>query len=386
MRILMLVATSVATDTRVLREAGALVDAGHTIHIIGKAVPPDFPVRTGITVTSAGQPPLSTQRTTALNPMQLCARWFLLPRVRARGFGLWSREAEAQARELEYDVVHAHDFTALALGAALATARGVPLIYDSHELWSGRQRQYRPTPLQDWRERRIEKHLGARAQAVITVGDGVAAALRKRYGWRHVSVVRNSFPMGVANASAPSVATAPQGLVYAGRIDAHRELETVIAASAALPVPVILVGPTDENWLARQQQALAGAAIDVRAPLDVDGVTALLRQQGMALVTHSDRFESYRLAMPNKLFHAVHAGVPVIASDAPAVRELVQRYELGQTYRIGDANDLARAVRDVVANYARYLSNVNAAARELSWETDAATLVGIYDEIGRAAG
>ena len=41
MRVLMLVATSVATDTRVLREAGTLVAAGHSVHIVGKDVPPD---------------------------------------------------------------------------------------------------------------------------------------------------------------------------------------------------------------------------------------------------------------------------------------------------------------------------------------------------------
>jgi hypothetical protein len=38
----MLVATSVATDTRVLREARALVSEGHEVQIIGKDVPQGF--------------------------------------------------------------------------------------------------------------------------------------------------------------------------------------------------------------------------------------------------------------------------------------------------------------------------------------------------------
>ena len=42
MRVLMLVATSLATDTRVLREATTLVAAGHQVHIIGKQVPTDW--------------------------------------------------------------------------------------------------------------------------------------------------------------------------------------------------------------------------------------------------------------------------------------------------------------------------------------------------------
>ncbi|MBU6213932.1 MAG: glycosyltransferase family 4 protein [Actinomycetales bacterium] len=425
MRILMLVATSVATDTRVLREASALVQAGHSVHIIGKAVPEGYAPPPGITVTSAGRPPLSSQRTTALGPMRAFLRWFLLPRVRARGFGLWAAQASHQAASLQFDAVHAHDFTALEAGAALAEQRAVPLVYDSHELWSGRQRQYRPTPLQDLRDRATEQRLGASAAAVITVGDGVAQALRQRYGWQHVHVVRNTFPLnsdgsatvGAAEESATqsiaesqfsrttlanhpadaALASAgsagehapmpqPKGLVYAGRVDAHRELETVIAAAHMLDLLVTLIGPADDGWLARHRDALQAAGVAVRPALPVDGVTALLREQGLALITHTDTFESYRLAMPNKLFHAVHAGVPMVASDAPAVKEIVDRYRLGQTYRIGDPADLARAVREVVTNYPGYLANIAAAAPELSWESDARTLMRVYDDIARAAG
>ena len=39
MRVLMLVATSLATDNRVLREATTLARAGHAVHVIGKQVP-----------------------------------------------------------------------------------------------------------------------------------------------------------------------------------------------------------------------------------------------------------------------------------------------------------------------------------------------------------
>ena len=259
-RILMLVATSVATDTRVLREASALVNAGHTVHIIGKAVPAGFQPPAGVIVSSAGRPPMSAGRpATSRNPVRSLLRWLMLPAVRSRGFGLWADEACALATGVDFDAVHAHDFTALEVGAQLAHARDVPLIYDSHELWSGRQRQYRPTPITDRKERALERRLGAQAVAVITVGEGVAAALRDRFHWPHVHVVRNTFPLAAAQPG--SAARSPAGIVYAGRIDAHRELETVIAASALLDLPVTLIGPADEGWLARHRDALRRAEI-----------------------------------------------------------------------------------------------------------------------------
>ena len=54
MKVLMLVATSVATDTRVLREARALAEAGHGVHIVGRSVPTDWTPPAGITVSSVG--------------------------------------------------------------------------------------------------------------------------------------------------------------------------------------------------------------------------------------------------------------------------------------------------------------------------------------------
>ena len=387
----MLVATSVATDTRVLREATTLVDAGHEVHVVGKDVPPDFVPPPGVTVSSAGASsvfrqagaPSSSGR--RLSSPQRLARWALLPQHRNQAFGSWARAAQDDARTREFDVVHAHDFTALEAGAALASQHGVPYVYDSHELWLGRQRQYRPTPLQDRRERAIESRLGQHASAVITVGDGVAAALRRDYGWDHVVVVRNTFPQRVDDGT--TLPARPSGLVYAGRVDAHRELETVLAAARMVPeLPVTLLGPSDDVWVGAHAADIAVSRATLAAPVPVAEVTAALRAAGLALVTHSDRFESHVLALPNKLFHAVHAGVPVVATDVPEMRRVVAQHGLGALYRAGDAADLARAFREVLDQHATYVTQVLAARSELSWQKDSERLVTLYATLGGGAG
>ncbi|NUU22678.1 MAG: glycosyl transferase family 1, partial [Streptomycetaceae bacterium] len=54
MNILMLVITTVATDTRVVREASTLAEAGHNVHIIGRGVPQEWLPPAGVTVSSVG--------------------------------------------------------------------------------------------------------------------------------------------------------------------------------------------------------------------------------------------------------------------------------------------------------------------------------------------
>ena len=111
--------------------------------------------------------------------------------------------------------------------------------------------------------------------------------------------------------------------------------------------------------------AITAAGATLRPAEPVAEVTLRLRRAGVALVTHSDRFESHRLALPNKLFHAVLAGVPVVATDVPELAAVVRAHSLGELYRPGDPQALSAAVRRVTSGYAARLAAVALARRDL---------------------
>jgi glycosyltransferase involved in cell wall biosynthesis len=386
----MLVVTPVSCDARVLREATTLVRSGHEVHVVGLGVPTGWVPPAGVTVASAGRParaavppvPRPAPRPGAApagrraRPLWWrAARWALLPEHRKHVLVRWEQQAYAAAARRDFDVVHAHDFDALALGDRIARERGVPLVYDSHDLWFGRPVVARPTPLRDARGRRREARLGARAAAVVTVGDGVAEALEKSYGWQGVRVVRNTFdPL-------PDGPRAPRRLLYAGRLAAHRDLEVVAAASTGLPVPVELVGPADETWLS----GFDPGAAQVQAAVAPAEVPWLMRSAGIAVVTLSDRWPDHRLALPDSLFQAVAAGVPVVATDVGELATLVRGYRLGALYRPGDAGSLALAVAAVLDRYDEYVTAVRAAARWLSWAADERILLDVYAGLAPAS-
>jgi len=370
-RVLMLVWTGVSTDTRVLREARTLVDAGYSVHIIGRAVPSNFVAPQGISVSSVGTPPAAQGRTRELNAVERAARWLLLPEHVGRRLAGWQRAALVEARGHEADVVHSHDFSALPVAAALAQEWGVPLVYDSHELWSGRPRVGRPTPWRARRHERLESTLGDRAQIVLTVGEGVAAALRDRYGWQDVRVVRNTFPRTQARDQRQGP---PTGAVYAGRIAPYRELEVIARASRSTDLPITLIGPADAQFVARFDPGRA----KIQDSLPADEVDAVLADAGLALVTHSDRWVNHRLALPNKLFHAVRAGVPIVATDVGELARIMREHDLGELYRPGDADDMVRAINRAVGRYEELQGRVRDAAGALSWEVDGRALVDAY--------
>ncbi|MBB6565986.1 glycosyltransferase [Kribbella sandramycini] len=383
MRVLMIAQSPIAGDSRILREATALADAGHTIHIIGRDVPEGFAIGSGITVESvsrssglrAGGGGLSVGHGRR-GPKVLAkrfGRWLLLPEHRNRTEKQWRMDATAAvAASGPFDVVHAHDFNTLELAAEFAERWQAVLVYDSHELWFDRALPGRPTPLWRARGRRFEAELAAKARVVFTVSDGIAARLRDR-GLADVRVIRNTFPRPDF---IPTPLDHPEGLLYAGRVGAGRDLPTVVGAARQLaPFKTVLMGSVDPNY------RLDLGTVEVVPERSIDEVDETLRSYGISLVTLTNTCENHRLALPNKLFHAVRAGVPVVAADLPELRSVVTAHDLGTLYQPGNPTSLANAVRALIDSYSTYTAGIRAAADELNWEHDAETLVTAYAEL-----
>jgi glycosyltransferase involved in cell wall biosynthesis len=220
----------------------------------------------------------------------------------------------------------------------------------------------------------VEGKLGATASAVVTVGDGVARELQAAYGWPSVDVVRNTFPL---RHSLPEPLAAPERLVYAGRLAAYRELEVVAQASRRVALPITALGPGDQEWLGSFDRG----AVEVLMAEDLEQVDARLIAAGAALVTHSDQWTNHRLALPNKLFHAVSLGVPVVATDVGELGAIVREYGLGTLYRPGDAAELARAVEQLRDSYPSFVAAVARARPVLSWEHDRTVLLEVYQRV-----
>jgi glycogen(starch) synthase len=383
--VLMLVATSVVTDTRVLREARSLVKDGLDVIIVGRNVPTDFQPPKGITILScssgSGLRPSSMGSLTArkLPPHLRLIRWFLMPLHRGKSFHVWAEQAYALATPLKFGVVHAHDFTALGIAHRLSQEHGVPYIYDSHEWWIGRARQYRPTPFTDRWEARAEAQWAGRAAAVITVGDSIAALMQSKRGLKKVSVIRNSFPSGVDNSR--KVVTPPRGIIYAGRIDAFRELEVTMAVAERISLPICWMGEHENQWCANHVPQARKVGIEILKSQPIEAVTVAMQNAGLVFVTHSNQFESHRLALPNKLFHAVHAGVPVIATDVTELARVVRQYDIGELYEPGNSKSMEDAIARAISRHSDLISNVKQARAELSWDRDAQVLREIYAKV-----
>ena len=101
----------------------------------------------------------------------------------------------------------------------------------------------------------------------------------------------------------------------------------------------------------------------------------------MGLSLEEDLGLNYRFALPNKLFDYIQAGVPVLVSNLPEMRRIVEHYQIGAIAETHQRKELAQTITSILFDAdknALWKQNLKLAAKELCWENEEVILHKIY--------
>jgi len=259
------------------------------------------------------------------------------------------------------DVVFTRDLGIAALLLRLPPGRRPPVIYEAHGfapevaaamgdlLSNARSATIRKQRRLAARERRVWQQ----AEGYVTITRALADEMTGRFGERpRLAIV----PDG-ARVPAQRPAPATGDLVgYAGHLYPWKGVDVLLAALADLPgVRGLVVGGLEgEPDLGRLKRRAAELAVDGRveftgrvAPHDVAGC---LQRCAILVLPNTATHLSARYTSPLKLFEYMAAARPIIASDLPALREVLRDGDNALLVPPSDAGALGGAVRRLMAD------------------------------------
>lgn len=372
MHVCMIAFSDLRFDYRIFREATALHGAGHSVTIIAAAF--------------------------SATPLE---RWdafetHLIPVDRSQSlrrlYPMFWHKASRLLGHIQADVYHAHDLDTLWPAMRVAQRRRRPLVYDSHEFWI-EQSSLVDRPIMRGLWSTLEKRLITHVDHVITVSPSIARSLESRYpSLDEVTVLRN-LPLYKPREESDLIRQTlgldverPIVLYQGGFLTANGLHEQIRAAAHFGDAAFVLLGDgpceTELKDLVRTLGLENSVYFISRVPFHQLHSYTCSADLGLCLIKGSG--QSFYYSLPNKLFEYMMGGLPVLASDFPEMKRVVEETGAGTVANPGDVEAISQAVRGVLADregrQARAAAALRAAQR-FNWEQESIGLIQLYERL-----
>jgi hypothetical protein len=319
----------------------------------------------------------------ALTPNGRPKRWVQLAR-------------ELHAHRNDFDAWHFHDpelLPQLIVWRALFAPR-VQLVYDVHEDMPKVALSWRWMPARlrkpaAWLVYGVEAWGMRQCNLLVTVTDVIGQ--RAGRSAKHVVVVRN-YPTPRELPPAAHQSTANNGrlrAIYCGGLYRKRGIGDLVEAMnllSDLPLDLILLGPfDDEDFEAEvRQSARDNANIKILGAMAFEAVWPQLQASHIGLMSYWAT-PAYLEAIPIKLFEYMQVGLPVVATDLPPSRVVMDDANCGLLVPPQRPDLMAQAIRVLVLDPAMRqrmgLAGQQAIAQKYAWQFEFQKLQAAYSEM-----
>ena len=289
------------------------------------------------------------------------------------------------------DVLVTNDLDTLLPNYIVSKLKSSVLFYDSHEYFTEvPELVNRPRIQSFWLA--IEKYIFPKLKNVFTVNDSIASIYNSKYNV-DVKVIRN-MPFRSHMKTSP-ITRAQLGLptdkkifLFQGAgINVDRGAEEAIEAISGVDSAVLLfIGGGDVLDDMKRNVELLNLQQKVfflpKQPMEVLYQYTSLADFGLSLDKDSNL--NYKYSLPNKLFDYIQAQLPILASNLPEVRKIVEHYGIGKITPSHSIDDLRKSMKSMVsddAQLALWKENLKFAASELCWENEEKKLFDIFKDV-----
>lgn len=289
------------------------------------------------------------------------------------------------------DILLANDLDTLLANFIASRVKGVPLVYDSHEYYTEVPELINRKRVQRFWQR-IEGWIFPKLKHVYTVNESIANIYREQYNVP-VHVVRNlpeeNEVAKILNREELGLPDDKFVLVLQGAgINVDRGAEELIDAMAHLPECfLVIVGGGDviEQLKLRTKELKIGGRVLFRSKMPYEEMMQYTLNADLGVTLDKDTNLNYRYSLPNKIFDYMKAGIPVLSSNLPELRRIIEEFEIGCIVASHHPQVIAEAVEAIRTQpelHRQWKENTKFANSNLNWQNQEQELLEIFSEIG----
>lgn len=316
---------------------------------------------------------------------------------RVISFFLWAR----YIRNLKADIISCHDIICLTIGyiSTLVCTHKPKLVYDSHEFELGRNAKRNNLVILFLKY--IERFLIKKCAFSIMVNDTIADAVQKLHKLKERPlVVRNMQDyLEVDEIVVRQQRERYNGVfhfkeddflvLYHGAIMNGRGIENIIKAIADTQgVKCIILGFGEYACIQKLKKMIAANHLEgiivFHDAVSQDELWKYVGAVDAGIIMIDNICLSYYYSLPNKFFQNIQAHTPIIGSDFPEIKRMIEKYNIGLVCKTDDPEVLRKAImrlRDDRRLYNNFKENLKKASKELCWENEKKILIDAYKAV-----
>ncbi len=279
------------------------------------------------------------------------------------------------------NILWSNDLDTLLPNFFISRFKNSTLIYDSHEYFT--ESVYKKSSKKIWEM--VERKLFPRLKNVITVNDSIKKIYENKYKVP-VTVIRN-LPYQFKNGCADNRGILPlhkRKLIIQGMgLNENRGAEEAVLMMQFLPADFNLYFIGNGTILTKLKKMVVDLNLQSKItfidPLPYEQMMQYTMQGFLGLIFEKiDVSDEHLLALPNKLFDYIHAGIPVLSSEAVEIKSIITQYNIGTSADNLNPQELAKKVIEISEDKEQYdlwKSNTAAACEVLNWENEEKILI-----------
>ena len=292
-----------------------------------------------------------------------------------------------KALEIDADIYHFHDPELILVGLKLNN-RGKKVVYDVHEdlprqLFVKKYGVFFLKKLLETALEKFELHAASKYSAVFTVTPHIKSRFVNVND--NVDTLRN-FPL-LEEFSTNSVDwnRRKKEMVFVGNIIAERGIYQIVNAIEKLDIKLNICGNFSNKNLQHDVSLLPGwKKVNYHGFVGREKITEVLNESYAGLITMLP-VPNFINSYPIKMFEYMAASIPVIASDFPLFKELVEGNKCGICVNPNDSNEIAKAIKYLIDNpkEAKKMgeNGRKIVLKEYNWEKESKKLSTLYQKI-----